>query len=95
MPSYIIKLGDKYFEWSTIVDAPVTYAMSQDELRRYVKTRYGEVGLEDLPARLERVESTGTSSRFETLAELIAANRAGENESHLSEAEILTRYDCQ
>ncbi len=93
MPHCIIKLKDKYLEWSTIVDAPVTYGLDLDELSAYVKDRYGSEGLDELPARLKRVEEQGTS--FHTrcpVAELIKNNRAGEGETCISADAIYHRY---
>jgi hypothetical protein len=89
----IIKIKDKYFEWSSIVDAPVTYGMSKDELKSYIKGMYGEKGLRELPTRLLRVEKTGTSFVDRTsLDDLISFNRAGENEENLTKDEIYQIY---
>jgi hypothetical protein len=49
MPSYIIKLEDKYVVWSTIVDAPISRGMSKEKLSQYIEFHYGEGGLTDLP----------------------------------------------
>ena len=76
MGKYIIKINVFYFEWSTIVDAPVTCAMDKIELETYIKDKYGREGLDTLPARLERVEKNGTSAHGLTLDELIKYNRA-------------------
>jgi len=86
----LIKIKDKYFEWSTIVDAPITIGMSKSELEKHIKEEYGNEGLKGLPERLERVSKTGTSSLIpgENLESLISENRAGENESHISADEI-------
>lgn len=62
MPSFIIKVKDEkfnkdyYMEWSTIVDAPVTYGMSLDEFKEYYKEQYGIKGMEGLEDRMTRVE---------------------------------------
>lgn len=48
MPRYIIKIKDKYFEWSTIVDAPVTNGMSLTEFRSYYQSEYGEDAMKNL-----------------------------------------------
>ena len=84
MPRYICKLNDMYFEWSTIVDAPITYGLSLDEYKKYYKEEYGKISFEhELPERLERVEKTGTSAINSTLDDIISYNRAGLNESCL------------
>ena len=93
MPHYIIKIKDKYFEWSTIVDAPITYGMTLRQLEKYIKAEYGNNGLEDLPQRLERVAEYGTSAApYATLEELVEYNRAGENETRLTIDEIYEKY---
>ena len=93
MGKLIIKIKDRYFEWSTVSDSPTTYGMTLDKLREYIKEEYGNVGLEQLPARLERVEKYGTSSYdYESATKLCAHNRAGENEKHISLEQIYKRY---
>lgn len=84
MGRIIVKVKDVYCEWSSIVDAPVTSGMSLDELTDYVRWRYGEEGVQELPQRLARVEQNGTSSlEGTTLAELTGFNRAGPHETTL------------
>jgi len=99
MSRYIIKLTDKktkkdyYLEWSTIVDAPVTWGMTLKEFKKYYKAQYGRAGLDELPSRLQRVEATGTSSMHKLTAEdCIAGNRAGKKEVHLTYEEIVSYY---
>lgn len=94
MPRYIVKIEGRYFEWSTIVDAPVSYGMSREELGAHILASYGRQALRDLPERLQRVDRNGTSALDgTTLDDLIAFNRAGENEAHADVAEILRRFD--
>lgn len=93
MPRCIIKIKDKYFEWSTIVDAPVTYAMTKKELEEEIKLQHGLHGLKELPGRLERVKKYGTSFQIPTkLKDLLMCNRAGDNEEELTEDEIYKKY---
>jgi RNase P/RNase MRP subunit POP5 len=95
MGRYIIKIRDQYLEWSTIVDAPVTYGMTLQELREYIKEEYGNEGLEELPQRLERVEKTGTSAHGGDLEGTLLCNRAGLDETELTEDEIYDVYCLQ
>ena len=82
MSKCIIKIKDKYFEWSTIVDAPVTYGMDKEELEEYIKSEYGNEGLRKLPERLKRIEEKGASwVDFTNLEGTIEFNRAGERKS--------------
>lgn len=84
---------ERFLEWSTVVDAPVTYGLSEDDLRQHVLRRYGEESLEALPARLERARRNGTSALDGlSLAELFEGNRAGEGETCLTADEIWNRY---
>lgn len=90
MPRYIIQHDGWYFEWSTVVDAPVSRAMRLDEFWDYYKDQYGRVGLDQLPQRLERANNKGTSSFLScSFDDLIENNRAGLNEETLSKEEIL------
>ncbi|PTY02607.1 hypothetical protein DB346_08645 [Verrucomicrobia bacterium LW23] len=88
----IIKIKDRYFIWSTIVDAPISRGMTRKELEVEIMRTRGAEGLKELPARLARVEACGTSAQHANLRSLISHNRAGPDESHLSAEEIYQRY---
>lgn len=93
MGRYIVKLADRYLEWSSIVDAPVSYGMTLDELRAHVKDEQGNDGLRDLPRRLERVDAKGTSAHEDDSADdTIWLNRAGPAETILHREEIIEFY---
>ena len=99
MPRYICCFVDEknankeyYLEWSTIVDAPLTEGMSYDDFLAYYQNRYGTEGMHYLPERMERVKTTGTSAREETLDELISFNRAGKNETCFTKEQIIEWY---
>ncbi|HEX8795470.1 MAG TPA: hypothetical protein VF765_31185 [Polyangiaceae bacterium] len=90
MGTVIIKLADHYLEWSSIVDAPVTFGMTLEELNEHVREELGAEGLRRLPARLERVERQGHSGfHGEGVDGIIWLNRAGPGETPLSKAEIV------
>lgn len=88
MGRYIAKLdADAYAEWSTVVDAPVSWVVPRDSA----------VGMwgEDRVARADR---NGTSivdgyPAGETPEEIVQGNRAGPGESELTVAEIIVAYD--
>jgi hypothetical protein len=91
MPNYICKIEDGdvsyYLEWSTIVDAPVTFGMSLEE--------FGEYRGEDPPLgdRMERVEQKGVSSHAHAnFDHLIEGNRAGKNETCFTREQIVEWY---
>ena len=85
MPRYIVKLttpaGDRYLEWSTVVDAPVT---------AYYRDRYGSDSDDAFAARMARVEATGVSARDCTVRDVVDYNRAGPNESTLTMKQLWT-----
>ena len=84
-----------FMEWSTVVDAPVTYGMNESEFRRHIEAEYGRRGLEDLGPRLARARLDGHSFMDDTsgcVEEFVRGNRAGPGESELSVAEIVDWY---
>ena len=95
MARYICKITDAednkvyYFEWSTVVNAPVTHGMSLEEFRQYYEKEYGRSEMDGLERRLQRVEQNGISAIGEDLDELLARNHAGENGKKMSKKEIL------
>lgn len=96
MGRYIIKLThesiDYYLEWSSVVDAPITYGMSLEEFKKYYIEEYGKQSENNLIERLERVERTGTSWHNATLDDVIDSNRAGDNGRHISKKQIIIKY---
>jgi len=97
MPRYICQFedGDQRWllEWSTIVEAPVTWGMTEEEFRSYYQTKYGTDEMEKLGERLARVEAKGTSARhYDDLDDLIFSNRAGHREAHLDKEGIIEFY---
>lgn len=99
MSRFLIKLNDGkkdyYLEWSTIVDAPVTYGLSLEELKAYIKDEYGNEGMRELDQRLKRVEEHNHSLYTnESLETVIDFNRAGPKEGRLTIKGIIRSY-CQ
>ena len=96
MGSFILKTPHPvrpYLEWSTIMDAPITRGMSEEELRDHVKEEYGNEGLSRLPQRMARVREKGVSSyEDESPTEAISLNRAGEKETRLTMDQIVDYY---
>lgn len=100
MPRYILKIHDGkfnqdyYMEWSTVVDAPISYGGTLEEFQEYYKEKYGNQGMKDLPSRMERVEATGSSCHFDTngIDHYFNYNTAGENGTTLTKEEILEEY---
>jgi hypothetical protein len=94
LPKYIVHHEGWFFEWSTVVDAPVTFGMKLDEFKEYYRDQYGAHGFADLGSRLDRALTKGTSSQMgETGEELMGGyNRAGYRETHLTIPEIIKIY---
>lgn len=94
MPRCVAKLAeDTYVEWSTIVDAPVTYTMTREQMLSYLDRKDGERSYDENRQRLNRTDLTGTSFHDATsLKNLISGNRAGEKETRITLEEIIERY---
>jgi hypothetical protein len=97
MPRYICKVANDdqawYLEWSTVVDAPVSYGMSLEEFKEFYREEYGNQGLGELEERLKRVEQKGTSSMMhDSVNDLIANNRAGKKETQITKDQIIAYY---
>jgi hypothetical protein len=97
MPQYLLKLKDKkrdyFFVWSTVVDAPITFGMTVEELKDWYQLEYGRSGMKNFQERLERTIKNGTSALWNlTAKELIRGNRAGDHEKTLTEKQIIEQY---
>lgn len=91
MGSFILKVAGAYIEWSTITDAPVTFGMTREEFEAHYREQNGAQGMKELPARLARVDATGTSSMLpehQSADDVMWLNRAGRGMA-LSKAEII------
>ncbi len=86
LPHIVCKFGeDQYLMWSTVVDAPITYMVNEETAR-------DQFGSE----RVERANSRNGVSHldYESLDELIAGNRAGNDETPLTKEQIIEKYTC-
>jgi len=82
MGRFICKLEGKYFEYSTIVDAPITRPMTLERFSAYYRDEYGASGSQDFAERLARADAKGTSSHLaDSFEEVILLNRAGDGET--------------
>lgn len=94
MPTYICRFEHGgtpyYFDFSTVVDAPVSCAMKLREYKRYYFDKYGSEGMRDLPGRLARADAKGTSSISDKdLRDTVSFNRAGPKEGHVGVKKLL------
>lgn len=96
MPRFTVKLetprGPRYLEWSTIVDAPISWGMTLAEYKRYYRDKYGSEGARDLVQVLAEIDQQGTATRFETAEQLVTCNRAGLGGTELSLEQIISHY---
>lgn len=102
MGSGIVRLVEDpeplYVIWSTVVDAPVTFLMTRDELREFViedaVRRARESATRDFPGRMDRVDTNGTSFYTPpyTVDDMVSYNRAGPDETELPTAEAIADY---
>jgi len=88
MGNYVARLADDaYVEWSTIVDAPISWVHSREQAIKAWT-----------PQRVERADRNGTSildgyPAGSTPDEIVRGNRAGPGESELTVAQIIAAYD--
>jgi hypothetical protein len=99
MPRYLVKMErdglTRYMEWSTIVDAPITYLLTLEEFTDYYREEYGRRAMEmEFEDRMKRVEATGISAHdgVRERDSLWKYNRAGEGETQLTEEQIWVKY---
>lgn len=92
MPNYIVHHNGAYNFYTTIADgACYESALTIEQVTEIVQREAGEEGLRQLPYRLQRAQQHGCSSG-ESLADTLVCNRAGENESELTEQEFIDRF---
>lgn len=94
MGRYVCQYNGHWFEWSTVVDAPLTYGMTREEFIEYYRDEYGRHNAEaTMEERMARAEVKGTSAmRESSLEDLISSNRAGYKENYLTLPEIERIY---
>ena len=102
MPTYVVKLPDPkdgaayWLAWSTITDSPLCNGMSLEEFLVWYLWTYipGPVTVRAVREQLATADRHGVSCypKYSGVPELIAANRAGENEIELTLEEILDKY---
>lgn len=82
----IVRLApDEYVEWSTVVDAPVSYVFTRE---------YGLANGED-PTRLDRADKQGHSyfdNYYKNVEDFVSCNRAGPKESSITLGAIRRMY---
>lgn len=96
MGQFIVKLRNHYLIWSSVVDAPICVCENETDVAEYIREKYGNEGLRELPRRMERVKAKGTSAHDDDSAlDTIWLNRAGPDESTLTILGIYLHYCCE
>lgn len=91
MPRYICHFAGLFFEWSSIVDAPVSPIMTSEEFSEYYKQEYGNQDWQqNFGQRANRAVMYGTSSQYPmSLQAMISGNHAGPDGSELSFPQVI------
>lgn len=85
LQAFPTKDGPRYLEWSTVVDAPVSGLMTEDELRSWYQREYGLSGMVNFDLALQ-------NANLRDVHDVIACNRAGPDETEASLEEIIEWY---
>ena len=89
---FVVRLGDDQFvTWSNTTDSPVSYVMAREELITFLASEEA-VPYEQAVHILDVAEERGVSRPDLDLADVLAANRAGDDEDRISVQEIVRRY---
>lgn len=84
---------ERFLVWSTVVDTPVSYGLTEQELVEWFTIEHGRSGTERLPAQIDRARRCGTSSlMYESAEKAYALNFAGQRGETLTLDEIWDRY---
>lgn len=80
-----------YLEWSSTIDAPITFAMSKEEMTIWLrKQRWFDFEIENL---MKQLDKTGCGlPNVKSVEDLIKDNRAGENKECLTYEQIVEKF---
>lgn len=96
MGKAIIKIKDKLFLWSTIVDAPVTYGLTPEEMEEVFIEDAVEKAKQDFKSSMKSVDQKGHAFNpfpgKNTVKDIVSLNRAGPDETRLTMEEIYEAY---
>ena len=83
---------NRYFIWSTVVDAPTTYGMTERECVQWLSLINNISGFGHAAAEMVDAQKSGTNSELVTLDTINSHNRAGYREGYLTLDEIYQIY---
>jgi hypothetical protein len=95
MGKCIIKLEDKYMQWTTVSDSPASLLLPEPLFRRWYFSEYGNSSYMDYRLAMQRVEEHGCSAYGETPDSVIKNNRAGKGEKKLTRKQLVEAYSCE
>lgn len=102
MKRYIIKIEDKYFEYSDDIKAIITIPMSLEQFKVYYNQEYKDHQVKKFEEYLIRAKHNGANSYsvirhngtnncgIINVKKLLSKNKAGKNETNLSFEQILS-----
>lgn len=89
MPRYPLKYPetkDRFLIWSTIVDSPVIYDCTWEEVREEWKIQSGLIGIDNFDSRYP------DPNKVDSIEKECEWNRAGEDESSLNLEQMLKAF---
>lgn len=89
----IIKLGDRFMEWSSISDAPHTPLLTEEQFLVYWRQEYGRARWHELGECLTRAKQNGSS--YGTVDSILKNNRAGKKDRKLTKKEIIAAFTVE
>lgn len=80
-------------EWSTVVDAPTTYLLTEDMYKEYFKDRYWQEWIDGLDLDyIKKHWSYWIPQHYKNVREIVKWNRAWKNEKRLSYKQLIEEY---
>ncbi len=94
MANIICHNDGRYNIYTTISDGfRFVESLDLNQLKIYIRNRYGSEGVKNLPERLDRAHKNGHSRvPGGKLEDLLRLNRAGKNEKRLSFTECIKQF---
>ncbi|MEZ9699771.1 hypothetical protein AB4455_10365 [Vibrio sp. 10N.261.46.E12] len=96
--SYVILHSNNVFNLYNPLSESFVFeeGLTLEEIKSFLKDEYGRNGLESSEKRLNRACEIGTSNYLDkSLSETIAHNKAGYNETHMSDEDVLAKFFCR
>lgn len=81
MPSFTIKVDDRFMEWSTVSDGPNSPLMPEELYRKFYRAKYGFKSVHEMEMALKIAKETGVGVRCRTrdVEEILSSARCGKS----------------